>query len=74
MLFLTRRKGEVIILTDKVSGQTIGKILVDDIGNTDVSIGIDAPSTIQIDRDFYHGHKRIGSQCNGECKHGNSNQ
>ncbi len=74
MLFLTRRKGEVIILTDKVSGQTIGTILVDAIGITDISIGIDAPPTIQIDRDFYHGNKRIESQCNGEHKHGNSNQ
>lgn len=68
MLFLTRNKGEVIVLTDKISGETVCKILVDRIDLTTVSLGLDAPKTIQIDRDFYHGPRKNGDQQNGNGK------
>ncbi len=67
MLFITRKTGEVIVLTDKISGENVCKILVRDIqaDRSQVELGIDAPTTIKIDRDFYHGNRTNGERQNG---------
>lgn len=60
MLFITRKPGELVVLTDKISGETVCKVKVETILEGLVKLGIHAPTTIKIDRDFYHGNKQNG--------------
>lgn len=57
MLYITRRPGEKVILSDNGSGEMIATIAVEEfLGSDNVKLGIHAPRTVKIDRDYKHGN------------------
>lgn len=58
MLYITRKIGERIVLSDKDSGKTIATLTVEDfLADHIVHFGVEAPQTVKIDRDYNHGVK-----------------
>jgi carbon storage regulator CsrA len=50
MLVLTRKKNEVIVLSNKESGEVLGQVHILGSSNGQVRVGIDSPKTVLVDR------------------------
>ena len=58
MLVLSRNENEVIVLSDRDTGEVIAKITVRDSSRKQVRLAIDAPQSVLVDRYEIYEKKR----------------